>query len=69
MNWSWLVSLICPLMMIFMMFGMRGGHGHGGHGHSGRSRREPGVEELQKELNELKVQNEQMRADIRGITS
>ncbi|GGH21683.1 DUF2933 domain-containing protein [Paenibacillus segetis] len=24
MNWSWLMALICPLMMILMMFGMRG---------------------------------------------
>ena len=56
MNWSWLVTLICPLMMILMMFGMPGMrrmHGHGGH-----SRKQPGVEELQKELNELKLQNE-----------
>ncbi|MNJ04311.1 hypothetical protein D3C73_1650120 [compost metagenome] len=65
MNWSWLVSLICPLMMLFMMFGMRGGHGHG---HGGHSRREPGVEELRKELNELKAQNEQIRAEVRSST-
>lgn len=67
MNWSWLVTLICPLMMILMMFGMPGMrrmHGHGGHSH-----KQPDVEELQKELNELKLQNEQMRADIRSITS
>jgi hypothetical protein len=51
-------------MMIFMMFAMPGMHGHRGH-----SRKKPDVEELQKELNELKLQNEQMRADIRSITS
>ncbi|MHA6533017.1 DUF2933 domain-containing protein [Paenibacillus sp. BAC0078] len=66
MNWSWLIALVCPLMMIFMMFGMRGGHGHG---HGGHSRREPKIEELQKELNELKAQNEKMQADIHSITS
>lgn len=67
MNWSWLITLICPLMMILMMFGMpgmRGMHGHGGH-----SRKQPDVEKLQQELNELKLLNEQMRADIRSITS
>lgn len=67
MNWSWLITLICPLMMILMMFGipgMRGMHGHGGH-----SRKRTDVEELQQELNELKLQNEQMRADIRSLSS
>ncbi|MGN7765209.1 DUF2933 domain-containing protein [Paenibacillus sp. 22594] len=64
MNWSWLVTLVCPLMMIIMMFGMRGGHGHGMH-----SRRQPKVEDLQQELNELKAQNEQMRADLNSIIS
>ncbi|MEK4326094.1 hypothetical protein MKZ24_08745 [Paenibacillus sp. FSL R7-0297] len=67
MNWSWLVTLICPLMMILMMFGMpgmRGKHGHGGH-----SRKQSDVEKLQQELNELKLLNEQMRADIQSITS
>lgn len=64
MNWSWLITLVCPLMMIFMMFAMPGMHGHRGH-----SRKKPDVEELQKELDELKLQNEQMRADIRSITS
>ncbi|KHL94659.1 hypothetical protein QW71_16780 [Paenibacillus sp. IHB B 3415] len=67
MNWSWLITLVCPLMMILMMFGMpgmRGMHRHGGH-----SRKQADVEKLQQELNELKLQNEQMRSDIRSITS
>ncbi|WP_179032279.1 DUF2933 domain-containing protein [Paenibacillus kribbensis] len=29
MDWSWLLVLACPIMMIFMMFGMKGHHGHG----------------------------------------
>ena len=29
MDWTWLLVLVCPLMMIFMMLGMRGGHGNG----------------------------------------
>jgi hypothetical protein len=32
MDWTWLLLLACPIMMVLMMFGMmRGGHGHG-HG-------------------------------------
>jgi hypothetical protein len=39
MNWSWLITLICPLMMIVMMFGMGGKHGHG-HGQGSRKQNE-----------------------------
>jgi cell division protein FtsB len=67
MNWSWLITLVCPLMMILMMFGMPGMRGM--HGHGGDSRKQADVEKLQQELNELKLQNEQMRSDIRSITS
>ncbi|WP_229522509.1 hypothetical protein [Paenibacillus monticola] len=50
-------------MMIFMMFGMRGSHGHGSKGsHS------PSNEELVKQLNELKMQNEKMSKDIQSLT-
>lgn len=70
MNWSWLITLICPLMMLFMMFGLGGKHGHGhGHGHGSRKQASPDYQELQKELNELKMQNEQMRRDIQSLTS
>ncbi|ULO08193.1 DUF2933 domain-containing protein [Paenibacillus sp. 19GGS1-52] len=63
MNWSWLITLVCPLMMIFMMFGMRGSHGHGSKGqHS------PSNEDLVKQLNELKLQNEKMSKDIQSLT-
>lgn len=65
MNLSWLITLVCPLMMIFMMFGMGGKHGHG---HGSRKQEAPGYHELQKELNDLKVQNEQMKRDIQSLT-
>ena len=64
MNWAWLVTLICPLMMIFMMFGLGGKHGHGS-----KKQASPDYQELQKELNDLKMQNEQMRKDIQSLTS
>ncbi|CAM4325894.1 DUF2933 domain-containing protein [Paenibacillus typhae] len=66
MNWSWLVTLVCPLMMILMMFGMPGGHGnHRGHG--GHTKRKH-VEELEQELRLLKAQNEQLRAEMQSST-
>jgi len=58
MEWSWLVTLICPLMMIFMMFGMRGGHSHGSH------KKQHDITQVQEELSELKQQNEFMRKQI-----
>ncbi|WP_313637862.1 DUF2933 domain-containing protein [Paenibacillus sp.] len=65
MNWSWLITLICPLMMLFMMFGLGGKHGHG---HGSRKQASPDYQEIQKELNDLKIQNEQMRRDIQSLT-
>ncbi|MEF7440630.1 DUF2933 domain-containing protein [Paenibacillus lautus] len=66
MDWTWLLVLVCPLMMIFMMLGMRGGHGNGhekqGHGTSEETQR------MQKELDELKAQNEKMRNDLQNVT-
>lgn len=69
MEWSWLILLICPLMMIFMMFGMKGSHGHGdGHGRShgydyghAASAMDQGV---QQQLRELRAQNEQLRREV-----
>ncbi|OBZ09582.1 hypothetical protein A8L34_20065 [Bacillus sp. FJAT-27264] len=64
MDWSWLLLLACPLMMIFMMFGMRGGHGHG-HGHG--SSKQPAAQEFQAELQELRIQNERMQKEIQEL--
>ncbi|MEK5357968.1 DUF2933 domain-containing protein [Paenibacillus sp. FSL L8-0709] len=61
MDWSWLVALVCPLMMIFMMFGMRGGHSHGPH------KKQLSVEKVQQELVDLKVQNELLHKEVQGL--
>ncbi|GAA0135192.1 hypothetical protein YSY43_20320 [Paenibacillus sp. YSY-4.3] len=65
MDWIWLV-LMCPLMMVIMMFGMRGGHGQG-RGSHGKGIAED-TERMQREINELKAQNEQLRRDIQSVT-
>ncbi|MCL6606351.1 MAG: DUF2933 domain-containing protein [Paenibacillus sp.] len=64
MEWSLLLLLICPFMMILMMFGMRGMHGQASHSNQAQS-----DWTLHQEYNELKVQNEQMRKQIQYMTS
>ncbi|MGZ0040986.1 DUF2933 domain-containing protein [Paenibacillus ottowii] len=60
MDWSWLLVLACPIMMIFMMFGMKGHHGHGKRKEEqdavSRSEYEALVKEnqaIQKQLNQI----------------
>lgn len=65
MNWSWLLVLICPLMMILMMFGMFGGKGHG-HGRGHKSSGETDSRVLD-ELQEVKHQNERLSREIREL--
>lgn len=61
MNWSSLLVLVCPLMMVFMMFGMKGMHGHGrGTSHSHAA----APDTYRQELDELKAQNAQMKAEL-----
>ncbi|MCA4756003.1 DUF2933 domain-containing protein [Mycolicibacterium fortuitum] len=62
MDWSWLLLLACPLMMIFMMFGMKG-HGHGPHSHHKED-----DQALRVELNELKGQIEQMKQEHQKLS-
>lgn len=63
MDWSWLLLLACPLMMVFMMFGMKGhGHGHGSHSEHSNDRA------MQAQLDELKAQNEQMKQEIQKLS-
>lgn len=62
MEWSWLLLLACPLMMIFMMFGMKG-HGHGNSSHSSSNN-----QAMQAQINELKAQNEQMEQEIQKLS-
>ncbi|GGF92538.1 DUF2933 domain-containing protein [Paenibacillus aceti] len=65
MEWSWLILLICPLMMIFMMFGMKGSHGHGdGHGHDYGHAVNAMDQGVQQQLRELRAQNEQLRREV-----
>ncbi|CAH8712232.1 hypothetical protein M5W83_06585 [Paenibacillus thiaminolyticus] len=67
MDWTWLLLLACPIMMVLMMFGMmRGGHGHG-HGDHGKGTSED-MQKMQRELDEVKAQNERMRKDIQNLT-
>ncbi|AWP25140.1 MULTISPECIES: DUF2933 domain-containing protein [Paenibacillus] len=66
MDWTWLLLLVCPLMMIFMMLGMRGGHGNG-HEKQGDGTSEE-TQRMQKQLDELKAQNEKMRNDLQNLT-
>jgi len=47
-----------------MMFGMRGGHGYSNQG-KGTSE---DTQKMQRELEELKAQNEGMRKDIQKLT-
>ncbi|WP_138493562.1 DUF2933 domain-containing protein [Paenibacillus pinistramenti] len=64
MDWSWLLVLVCPLMMVFMMvFGMKG-HGHGHASHSKHSKDD---HEIQTQINELKMQNEELRQELQKI--
>ncbi|WP_178021550.1 DUF2933 domain-containing protein [uncultured Paenibacillus sp.] len=65
MDWSWLLVLACPLMMVFMMFGMKG-HGHG-HAHGAHSNDSSTIPAMQAQLDELKAQNEQMKQEIQRL--
>ncbi|WP_223067989.1 DUF2933 domain-containing protein [Paenibacillus caui] len=63
MDWSWLLFLACPLMMVFMMFGMGGMHKSGSHTHHKST-----DAAIQGELRELKAQNEQMRQELGNLS-
>lgn len=52
MDWSWLLVLLCPIMMLFMMKGM---HGGGNHKHN---------DHLANEMNELKKQNIELKEEL-----
>lgn len=60
MEWSWLLLLMCPLMMLPMFFMMKGNHS----GHQNQNRT---PEKLTEELNEVKKQNEQMLQEIQQL--
>ncbi|MCL6606333.1 MAG: DUF2933 domain-containing protein [Paenibacillus sp.] len=62
MDLSWLLLLICPLMMVYMMFGMKGMHGKGSH-----SKQSQKDWSLLDDYNELKMQNELMKKEIQKL--
>jgi len=54
MGWTWLLILLCPLMMLPMMYMMmKGGHGHD--------------ESLSKEVDALKKQNNTMKQELEEL--
>ncbi|KGE20893.1 DUF2933 domain-containing protein [Paenibacillus wynnii] len=63
MDWSLLLLLICPLMMVYMMFGMKGMHGRGSHSNQSQT-----DWTLHQDYNELKVQNERMKQEILNLS-
>ncbi|WP_040951555.1 DUF2933 domain-containing protein [Gorillibacterium massiliense] len=63
MNWSWLVALVCPVMMIVMMLGMGGMHKHGSP-----KKTSGGDADLRGEIAQLKQQNEQITRELQRLS-
>lgn len=61
MDWSTLLVLVCPIMMIVMMFTMKGGHNHGPQNHR------VAAENLQDQLVNLKAENERISRELRSL--
>ncbi len=61
MDWSWLLYLMCPLMMIPMLFMMLKGNRDDSARHD--------QEKLVEELSQLKTQNEMMQKELREMKS
>ncbi|RYM06085.1 hypothetical protein EWH99_04335 [Sporolactobacillus sp. THM7-7] len=59
MDWSWLLLFVCPLIMVPMMFMMMKGN-HSDTEHSERHK-------VLNELNDLKDQNNLLRAELRQL--
>lgn len=60
MDWSWLIYLMCPLMMLPMLFMMMKGN------HAGQSKQNY-QKQLVEELTELKKQNETMQKELQDL--
>lgn len=72
MEWlSYLLVLICPLMMIFMMKG----HGHGGHGgHGGHDSGQQvhdshASHELNIKISNLELENQKLRSEVDALSN
>lgn len=65
MDWSWLLLLACPLMMLPMMFMMmRGNHSdtnHSGTDHSGHQNGSTELDDLKEQNNLLREQLQQLK--------
>ncbi|WP_340023661.1 hypothetical protein MHI24_00790 [Paenibacillus sp. FSL K6-1096] len=61
MEWSTLLVLVCPVMMVVMMFTMKGGHSHGFHNHR------VAAESLQDQLVDLKAENERISKELQSL--
>ncbi|WP_238651909.1 DUF2933 domain-containing protein [Paenibacillus piscarius] len=61
MEWSTLLVLVCPVMMIVMMFTMKGGHPHGSHNHR------VAADSLQDQLVDLKAENERISKELQSL--
>lgn len=68
MDWNILLSLLCPLMMLFCMKGMFNGHKHGETNRTEQS--QVSAEEfqlLQTKMNELTEQNAHLLQEIQSL--
>ncbi|WP_462412190.1 DUF2933 domain-containing protein [Neobacillus sp. Marseille-QA0830] len=64
MEWlSFLLVLICPLMMIVMM------RGHGGHGTGPKHHHEGFINELDSKMAKLELENEKLRNEVHNLSS
>ncbi|BCG60410.1 hypothetical protein [Paenibacillus sp. URB8-2] len=62
MDWTWLLFLMCPLMMLPMMYFMM----KGSHGQSPEKNQHNGLAE---ELAQLKKQNEDMQKELQKLNN
>ncbi|MFP4976929.1 DUF2933 domain-containing protein [Paenibacillus sp. CN-4] len=69
MEWSTLLVLVCPIMMVVMMFAMKGGHSHGSPSQprvTGHQQNQP-AEREHEQMTELRAENERLRSELRSL--
>jgi len=68
MDWSILLTLLCPLMMLFCMKGMFSGHKHGDGNRTEQSQVSPEeFQVLQTKMNELTEQNAHLLKEMQSL--